>query len=326
MQAPLLPTGQRPSDFPDVDAYRQWRAKDGVAKQTLSAECSQLRSLARDAAARLGLTLADLRDEPAVAANLIEDAGGHVSLPTIQTRVRAFQRFLQMGVSPYLGRQRIATFMAGFPRRKSRGWHDMGSSLSGGKARRRMPAPTPGSSALLRILATACEKSNLDGAVASLCCFSGLDLQEITALRWRDVKWLDDGNSPIWEVKVHREGQGTSCFVMSPGAHPLLRFALASDRARDAYLFPGRAEGTHLTVVSMRHRLANLCHSAGWPGLSRWQLLSALASWLREAGVSDHEIRLAFGRRRALTVDRLLKPHDRLNAQALVDEQVFPQS
>lgn len=322
MQAPLLPIKPAPVPDAEIDCFRQWRLGEGKTPEAVAAECSQLRSLTRDASDRFDCTLADLRKDPGKAAALIDAAGKRLSVNTLQARVRAFQHFLRMGVSPFFGKQRIAIFMSAFPAKPSKGWHDLGVSMPGQRARRTMPSPTPSPVVLQQIVEAACQRSRLDGAIAVLACFSGLDLKEIANLRWNDLKWVDQGDSPIWRIAVYREGHRTSCLLAGPGAQPMLQYALASNRSRDALVFPGRADGSALSVVAIQNRLQSMYIEAGTYKLSRWQLVSAFAEWLRRNGLSDHAIRIALGRRRAATVDRLLKPYDRLAAQELIDDRV----
>jgi integrase len=303
----------------EISAYRRWRAESGVTEATLAAEVSQLRSLARQAEQRSGSTLKDLRGKPQEAAQLIERAGQTLSLSTVLTRVRAFQRFLMMGVSPYLGRQRVEAFRSALPKKASRGWHDAGVSPAGARTRRRMPGPTPTIDALEAIVEAGLARSLRSAALASLACFSGLDVKEMRELRWRDLHWHDDGASPYWEVKVRRRGHRTSVFVVGPGAKALLKHGLSSGLDRDSYVLQGRDSGEPLSERALRDDLKQTCASAGWPRSTRPQLLSAFAAWLRSRGFDDHSIRLTIGRRRAATVDRMLHRQTQLEAQEAID-------
>jgi integrase len=303
----------------EVSAYRRWRAESGVAEATLAAEVSQLRSLARQAEQRSGSTLSDLRGKPQEATQLIEQAGQSLSLSTILTRIRAFERFLMMGASPYLGRQRVEAFRAALPKKASRGWHEAGVSPAGTRTRKRMPGPTPTLEALEAIVEAGLSRSLRSGAVAALACFSGLDVKEMRELRWRDLHWHDNGASPYWEVKVRRRGHRATVFVVGLGAKALLKHGLSSGLDRDASVLRGRESGEPLSERALRDDLKHTCASAGWPRATRPQLLSAFAAWLRSCGFDDHSIRLTVGRRRAATVDRLLHRQTQLEAQEAID-------
>jgi integrase len=324
-QAFLLADGGLPlSDVSghELEAFRTWRSHSGLAASTLAAEVSQLRSLARNAEQVSGLTLGDLRQHPGEAAQLIEAASASLGRSTILTRIRAFQRFLMMGASPNLGRQKVEEFRAAFPQGRSRGWFDSGMSQPGRKSRRRMPGPTPGADAVEAILDAGAAMCRVDGAKAALTCFSGLEVLEILRLRWRDLTWHEEG-SPYWQTKVRRHGHLTSVFIVGPGASALLQVCLASGLDKDAYVLRGRGGGP-LSERAFRDSLKSICSAAGWPKATRVQLLSAFAVWLRKHGTDDHSIRLLLGRRHAATVDRLLLKHDQLAAQDAFDQASSP--
>ena len=86
-------------------AFKRHLKKSQLEPATVDTETSQLRSLARQAEQRSALTLRDLRDRPKEAIPLIEQAGTNRHNTTVQARIRAFQRFLMMGVSPDLGKE-----------------------------------------------------------------------------------------------------------------------------------------------------------------------------------------------------------------------------
>jgi len=306
----------------ELAAYQKWRSDPSVASSTLASEISQLRSLGRQAEQRIGHSLRDLRHRPEEAAKLVELAGEGLGLSTIQTRVRAFQRFLMMGVSDYLGRQKVQVFRAALPRKTPKDWHDAGISAPGSRTRRRMPGPTPTAEALPEILEAGMAKSLASGAVAALVCFSGLDVKEMLELHWQDLTWRDDEGSPHWEVKVIRRGHEATLFVVGPGAHALLRHGLSSGLQRDAFVLTGRARGTALSERALRYDLRASCGAAGWPRATRPQLIATLAAWLRDKGIDDHSIRLTLGRRRAASIDRMLHRQNQLDAQTLVDSAV----
>ena len=309
----------------ELAAYRHWRSSPAVAASTLAAEISQLRSLARQSKQRTGYTLRDLRQRPKEAAQLIERASASLGLSTVQTRIRAFQRFLMMGVSPYLGRQRVQAFRAALPKRTPRGWHDAGLSVPGARTRRRMPGPTPTVEGLAQILEAGARRSISSGAIAALACFSGLDVKEMLELRWQDLTWRDDEASPYWETKFRRRGHKTTVFVVGAGAQALLKHGLSSGLERDALVLTGRVPGSRLSERALRNELRASCTLAGWPKVTRPQLISTLAAWLRDKGIDDHSIRLTLGRRRAASIDRMLHRHNQLEAQAYIDGAIVRQ-
>jgi len=311
-----------PEDEAFIASFRAARLRQGGAAATVSAEASQLRSLARDATSHLGLSLSDLLAQPKAAARLIEVAGQTLGFSTVLTRSRAVQKLAMQVLGDSDGRTWIQAFRDHLPKQPARGWHDDGLALPGTKTRVRQRAPTPDANAIEEILRTAALRSPVDGAIAGLVCFSGLDLKEMAELRWSEVSWHDRAGVPSCEVSVKRRGHSTTCFVVSDGTKALLRLALASGLRRESYLFPGRSDGDHLSTGAIRARLRATCEAAGWRGLGRVQLTSALVAWLKAREFSDHYIRVAIGRRRAATVDRLLRNHDSIAAQMLIDSRL----
>ncbi len=303
----------------ELAAYRRWRSESSVAVSTVASEVSQLRSLARQAEQGTAYTLRDLRDRPEEAAQLIEQAGMSLAVSTVQTRLRAFQRFLMMAASSDLGKRRVRAFRAALPKKTPRGWHDAGVSVPGTRARRRMPGPTPTIQALEQILEVGTSRSPASGAIAALACFSGLDVKEILQLHWQDLTWRDDGGSPYWELKILRRSHKTPVFVVGAGGQALLRHGLSSGLERDAFVLQGRISGTPLSERAFRNDLRTTCSQAGWPKATRPQLIAAFAAWLRDKGLDDHSIRMSLGRRRAASIDRMLHRHNQLEAQTLID-------
>ena len=302
-----------------IGRFKESCRGSGKAPSTIAAEVSQLRSVARDAKTHLGIALADLLDRPEGAAELIELAGLACGRSTVLTRSRALQRLALLHLGEGEGRSWVTAFRAALPKTKSNGWHDSGLSLPGTRGRARPRSPTPDAAALEAILQLAAFRSPLDGAIAGLACFSGLELDEICELRWSDLTWRDDSDATFCEVGVHRRGRRTTCLIVPMGARPLFSLALTSGLQRGSYVFPGRKEGEHLSKTAMRDRLRHMCEDAGWPGLSRSQLTAAFVLWLREHGLDDHSIRLNLGRRRAATIDRLTRSHESIAAQLSVD-------
>lgn len=303
-----------------IAAFRAKRQASSDSEPTIAAEVSQLRSLVKDAYSRFRLRLADLLTQPEKAAELIEAAGNTLGRSTVQTRIRAVQKLAMINLGEIQGKRWIASFRASLPKRPSRGWHDEGISLPGTPSQPHPHSPTPDPAALETILHLAVRLSQTDAAIAGLACFSGLELDEICGLRWKDVRWTDQRDAAICEVRVQRRGQITTCLILPIGAKPLLSLALASGFQRDAFLFPGRQMDRPLSKGAIRNRLKRLCLHAGWPRLSRTQLCAAFVMWLRGHGYDDHSIRLIIGRRRAATIDRLLRHSTSIAAQLRVDD------
>ena len=303
----------------ELSVFQTWRRDLGGAASTVASEVSQLRSLARLSEELTSVSLRELRGDPEAAAMLIEKASKGLGMATVLTRIRAFQRFLMMGVSPYLGRQRVRMFQAALPKKAVKGWYDAGVSVPGSRSRRRMPGPTPTADALEHILNAGITRTPISGAIAALACFSGLDVKEMCELKWRDLTWHDDGLTPYWEAKVMRRGHRVTVFVVGPGAQSLLKHGLASGLDRDAFLLRGRASDAGLSERALRDSLRASCVLAGWPKATRPQLVATLAAWLRSMDFDDHSIRLVLGRRRAASIDRMLHQHDQLHAQEALD-------
>ena len=96
----------------------------------------------------------------------------------------------------------------------------------------------------------------------------------------------------------------------------MLRLYVDSAEQPDhSLLFEGRRPGAPVTDRAVRGRLARWGTTAGWPGVRRQDLVSALAAWLSDRGIDDHSIKVALGRRRVKSIDALLEPHRRLDAQ-----------
>jgi hypothetical protein len=155
------------SDSEDLIAsFKEMRVARASAASAISAEVSQLRSLARDAQSHFGLGLADLLDHPDRAAELIELGGGSLGRSTVMTRSRAVQNLAKLNLGDREGRRWISQFRAALPKKKSLGWHDSGISLPGSRSRVRPGSPTPDSRALEAILRLAVARSPVDGAIA----------------------------------------------------------------------------------------------------------------------------------------------------------------
>ena len=327
-QLPLISdestTALTQQDLATIRTYERARYGDGAAKSTVAAEVSQLRSMARSSQDSFHMgSLKELCRDPMRAARLIEEsAGAGLSRATVMTRVRAFQRLLMMELDDGQARSAIARFRAGFPNRPARGWHDSGVDFPGNQRQSLVPGPTPGPRDIERIVLAAASVNPGMGAVVAVVCFSALDVEMIVTLKWTDLIWRDSGLTPFWEVVRRNRGHETHYYIVGPGSSLLLRWGLASGLQRDSYVFPGRNQSTPISVRGFRYKLKAACSLAGWPGVTRSQLASALAMWLREQGLDDHSIRLTLGRRRVTSVDRLLRRHLQLEAQRRVDKSM----
>jgi integrase len=151
-----------------------------------------------------------------------------------------------------------------------------------------MPGPTLTAQACEAILEAGVRISVEQAARVALSCFSGLEIAEILALRWRDLQWCE-GVSLIWQTKVRRKGRLTTLYVVGPGARALLRFGIDSLLEKNAYVLRGR-DGGPLAERAYRDSLKAACRAAGWPRATRAQLASALAAWLQSRGMDDHAI------------------------------------
>ena len=102
------------------------------------------------------------------------------------------------------GRSWVRVFRNALPKTKSSGWHDSGLSLPGAGRPRPSPAAQRRTRLTLSKLSSGCADitlSSVDGAIAGLACFSGLELDEICELRWSDLTWRDDSDATFCEVR-----------------------------------------------------------------------------------------------------------------------------
>ena len=309
-----------------IGQFKKAQMEGGKAASTVAAEVSQLRSLARDANEQFGMELTEIFDQPDRVAELIELAGRSRGRSTVLTRYRALKRLALLQLGSTKGRDWITALESWLPKRKSNGWQDSSVSIPGSRRHFRPRNPTPDPDALEAILQFAVSRSPLDGAVAGLACFSGLELDEFCDLRWSDVTWRDGGASTFCKVTVRRRGRRAACLIVPMGARPLLRLALASGLQPDRYVFPGRKEGEHLSKGAIRNRIKCMCEGAGWPRLTLGQLTAAFVVWLRERGHDPHSVQLILGRRRVATVDRLIRSHQSIAAQIHVDKALEGES
>jgi hypothetical protein len=223
--------------------FRKSRAQGGYDKATIAAEVSQLRSLSRLATAS-GLCLEELMSRPESAAALVNRSERPIGHSTVQLRSRAVQNLAMVLFGDAKGRSWIERYRAALPSKPSQGWHDSGISLPGTRLTTGRRAPTPDADALEDLVSVAVAASPDNGALAGLACFSGLDLDEIASLTWRDIRWQgEESGAPFAFVKVRRRGHLTTCYLIAEGTRLLLRLALATGLDRNSFVFPGRKPG-----------------------------------------------------------------------------------
>lgn len=299
-----------------LSRFRAARLAGGAAPTTIGAELSQLRTIRRDLiGSGFARSLLDVLRDPALAAHSLLQPLKPCSRPTLETRLRAVHRLLQLEVPPSVGRHRIEILDAALPPRTSRGWHDAGVRISGTRAHAAGRA-TLEPNALRQIFEVAEHDSAEAAALAGLLCFTALPLNAICELRWRDLTWGTDRLDCTVSI-----GDGTDrldFFVTGRASGALIRMYIGAGAGSSSYIFQGRAAETPITSRAARDRLAKWATTAGQAGVTRYGLVSALAESLRADGLDDASIQLVLGRRKTRTVDRLLKPHDRLASQRRV--------
>ena len=307
---------------PLLRRYRDSR-RSGAADSTIDGDVSQLRSLARDAS-RTGAS-GDLKvivSDPQLAARLLLEPVQQLRRSTMQTRLRALQRLIGLTCSPKESKSLLDELDSNLSTTPSNSWHDAGITVGGrkGRAKARMSVPP---SALTSILHAAEEVSAESAALAGLLCFSAIRLDELSSLTWDQLSWGTDQLT----CTVHCTGATSEhvYVVMPPGVASLFRLLTEADQpTSDALVFPGRNPSAPAATRTIRSRLARWCNAAGWAGATRSDLVSALAGWMHDSEIDDHSIRVALGRRYARTVDGLLAPHRRRQAQ-LDTQQVLRQ-
>ena len=300
-----------------VREYGLMRLGQGFAKATVASEQSQLRSLLRDSLAQGGPKSLEalMADLPATARLLAApDRPCHAS--TIQTRLRAFQRLLGLGVAEQKHRQRLEVLDEHLPTRRTSEWHQAGILLGGHPApsRKRFPSLDPGD--LERIIQESIQQSAEAGALAGALCFSGLAADEVRTLRWSQVRW--QGAAESWEVSLQRRKRRHRLLIIGPGAQALTAWRLDPMGVDSDLIVPGKTGKDPLSPRGFRKRVKRILKAAGYPSYPRSTFVSACAAWLSEKGFTDHEVKVLLGRRRVKTIDGLLAPHRRLAAQRRV--------
>lgn len=299
-----------------VARFRAARDAQNAATRTIDAEVSQLRTLRRDLIRRgTGTSLTEIVSNPALAGVLLMESSQSCLPPTMETRLRAVQRLLQLDVSHEDGRRRLAALDAALPSGPSRGWHDAGIRV-GGQRGRVIQRPTLDVAALRDILHVAEAESPESGALAGLLCCSALPLASICALRWRDVTWGADRMSCT--VSLGQERGRRDFVIIGPAPGVLIRLHVGTRREDSEFVFPGRKTGTPITTRAAHEKLKGWAARAGLAQVTRHGLASALAESLRAAGVDDPSIQVVMGRRQVRSVDHLLAAHLRLESQRRV--------
>lgn len=299
-----------------LSRFREVRVAEGAARTTVEAELSQLRTVRRELLqSGFGVSLYDVLRDPARAGRPLLEPLKPCSTSTMETRLRAVHRLLRLDVSPSEGRRRIELLDAALPPRASHGWHDAGVRVGGSRSKTGRRA-TVDPRALQAIFEGAQLESAEAGALAGLLCFTGLPLETICALRWSDLTWGADRLDCT--VSIGSGRRRIEFFVTGPASGALIRLYVGVPGAPFLYVFPGRSPVMAITTRAVRDRLARWAREAGHAGVTRHGLVSALAELLRADGLDDASIQFVLGRRQTRTVDRMLKPHDRLASQRRV--------
>ena len=188
--------------------------------------------------------------------------------------------------------------------------------LAGDKSRRRAQSPTIEPEDLWRIVGAAAKgerapRALRDRVLVAMHCFSGLEAIEIRLLRWSDLRWESEAES--WSAAVIRSGRSTTLAIFGVAASLLIRHRLEVPAASE-HVF-SNSRGEPLTERQARRIVLDACATAGFPHAARSTLLSAAAAYLSTAGLRDHDLAVVLGVTDMRTINRLLKPHQRLNAQ-----------
>jgi integrase len=217
------------------------------------------------------------------------------------------------------------------PAHRSKGWHSTGTMVAGAPGRRRRRGPTLDAADLRRMVdaAGAVGGTNAvrDGALVALHCFSGLRPEEIVGLRWEDLttELTAKGHYGL-TASVERSERRVSLILPGPAAEAIEALARTAGGTIESLAGPVfRSRGTMsqpLSYRAARDVLQNACRWAGLPLVDAASLRAACAHWLRNQGLSDHEVAAVLGLARVRSVDRLLQRHAALDAQRRVRESV----
>ena len=296
--------------------YREQYRRDRSAG-AIRGEVSQLRSVVREAGRReWGNTLSEVLARPAALAAVLTVPATRPAATTALIRLGAIHAALLLLFGEAEGRRCIDALDQVLPRRGGTDWYQSGVILAGERSRRRAQSPTIEPSDLRRIVAAAGAgtrgaRALRDRLLVAVHCSSGLAAGEIRSLRWSAVRWEPAGEA--WSVAVERAGSSVRLAIFSSAASLMVRHRLEA-QASDEYVFHN-SRGEPLTERQARRIVLAACSAAGFPHASRSTLLSAAAAYLSDAGLRDHEVAVALGIADMRTLNRLLRPHQRLQAQ-----------
>jgi len=255
-----------------------------------------------------------------------------IARSTGRARLRAVQRFIRI-VGPELGRDSAADLSALdalLPARPPAGWHTSGVLVAGSPNRRRPIAPTLDATDLARILdaagaSAAPHCAARDRALVSLCCFTGLRVEEVVGLHWEHLN-LEPTRIAGQGLTVAVQRRGRLLHLPLPGPAADALAELAAPRVTCGLAVRGPVIRTQtdsaraLGYGAARKILRRACRHAGYPPVESAELRAGCAYWLRTQGLSDHEVVGVLGLARVRSLDRLLHRHAALDAQRRVRE------
>ncbi len=296
--------------------YREQYRRDRSAG-AIRGEVSQLRSVVHEAGRReWGNTLSEVLARPATLAAVLTVPVTRPAATTALIRLGAIHAALLLLFGEAEGRRRIDDLDQALPQRGGTDWYQSGVILAGERSRRRAQCPTIEPSDLLRIVEAARAgkrgpRALRDRLLVTVHCYSGLDAGEIRCLRWSALRWEPAGEA--WSVAATRGGQRTRLAIFGPAAALMTRHRLKVEPS-DEFVF-ANARGEPLTDRQARRIVRGACSASGFPHAARSTLRSASAAYLSDAGLRDHEVAVALAIADMRTLNRLLRPHQRLQAQ-----------
>jgi integrase len=318
-----------------IQDFGKQRLLQGASRQSVLREISQLRSIARECGVPgPPLPIEAVFTDVALIARVLREPSAPISRATGRARLLAAQRFLRI-MGPMLGRDaeaELAALDALLPARRSASWHSTGTLVAGEIGRRRPKGPTLDAADLYRIVDAAGESSGderklRDRALVAIQCFSGIRIEELIRLRWKDVE-IDNSDVGYYGFTASVERSGCQLRLpllgLSGKAFGELqrRMTIAGIPPSGPVFRAGGPAGRPLSYRGARKVLVQACTRAGLPPASSAELRAGCAHWLRSQGLSDHEVTAVLGLARVRTVDRLLSRHAALDAQRRVREQL----
>lgn len=296
-----------------LDAYRHHYLRER-SRGTVRGEVSQLRTVVREAAHRgLDRTLREVLSDTSMLVSILTSPAGQPSRSTAAIRLGAIVAALLLVYGNEEGQQRISNLDAALPKDDGADWHRTGVILAGRPERKRAQSPTIEPSDLAAIThAVAAGKQGLrDRLLVAIHCYSGLGAGEIGALRWSEIRW--ESGSEVWSTPIERNGKRSRAVIFGSAASLMVRMRLEA-RPTDDYVFTNGRSGP-ISDRQVRRIVLAACASAGFPLATRTTLMSATAAYLSAEGFTDHQVAVALSIADMGTINRLLKPHQRLKAQ-----------